>query len=83
MSVDLKSRVEPYHFKFDCVLPEATTQEEVFERKQQACSWGIASSAMRAVREAVRASEQLSHWWAGNWWFLSRGWRLRTGRFSE
>lgn len=36
VSVDLKSRVEPYHYKFDCVLPETTTQEEVFERKQQA-----------------------------------------------
>lgn len=35
MSVELRHRAEPYHFKFDCVLPDTTTQEEVFERKQQ------------------------------------------------
>lgn len=36
VSVELKHRAEPYLFKFDCVLPETTTQEEVFEREQQA-----------------------------------------------
>jgi hypothetical protein len=35
VSVELRQRAEPYHFKFDCVLPDTTTQEEVFERKQQ------------------------------------------------
>lgn len=35
LALDLKHRSEPYNFKFDAVLPETTTQEEVFERKQQ------------------------------------------------
>jgi hypothetical protein len=34
VSVELRHRAEPYIFKFDCVLPETTTQEEVFEREQ-------------------------------------------------
>lgn len=33
MSVDLKHRPEPYQFKFDCVLPEGTSQQEIFDRK--------------------------------------------------
>jgi hypothetical protein len=57
VSVELSHRAEPYHFKFDCVLPDTTTQEEVFERKQQSllargcnaaatclCSWYLTSS---------------------------------------
>jgi hypothetical protein len=36
LALEVKNRSEPYNFKFDAVLPETTTQEEVFERKQQA-----------------------------------------------
>ncbi|WIA12855.1 hypothetical protein OEZ85_006481 [Tetradesmus obliquus] len=32
VSVELKHRPEPYQFKFDCVLPENTSQLEIFER---------------------------------------------------
>lgn len=41
ISLDLRHRSEPYQFKFDAILPEETTQEEVFEREQQRCdvSW--------------------------------------------
>lgn len=31
--LDLKNRPEPHCFKFDAVLPESTTQQEVFERE--------------------------------------------------
>jgi hypothetical protein len=31
--VDLRHRPEPYQFKFDCVLPETTTQQEIFDRE--------------------------------------------------
>jgi len=31
--VDLRHRSEPYHFKFDSVLPETTTQQEIFDRE--------------------------------------------------
>lgn len=33
VSVELKHRPEPYQFKFDCVLPENTSQLEIFERE--------------------------------------------------
>ncbi|KAF6254437.1 hypothetical protein COO60DRAFT_1665196 [Scenedesmus sp. NREL 46B-D3] len=32
VSVELKHRPEPHQFKFDCVLPENTSQLEIFER---------------------------------------------------
>jgi hypothetical protein len=33
VSLELKHRPEPYQFKFDCVLPENTSQLEIFERE--------------------------------------------------
>lgn len=53
VSVELKHRPEPYQFKFDCVLPENTTQLEIFERK---CA---APPLWRATAEQVLAMAAL------------------------
>jgi hypothetical protein len=51
VSVELKHRPEPYQFKFDCVLPENTSQLEIFERE-----WAYALYITKAPRALLNAA---------------------------
>lgn len=50
--VDLRNRPEPYEFVFDWVLPETSTQAEVFDSECASASPGMGQQMHGAMRPA-------------------------------